>query len=493
MNAYPTPGVYFEKWQDEPRRALLTGVPGFLGFVTKPLLSVEVVEEDDIRELDKCPKVSERFRRQFSPLNLSSDSQVQVSKPTEQWTIVDGNQRYSAVRRGQAIDLYAIEVGRAESTSGVIEWQGNALGRVPSLRQTDHRAATPNRFSRWSQFEETLARDPRLADGFTRYAVKGFFANGGRLCYVQLIDYERDFPSSAEITAGLEAFLTIEDVDLICVPDLMSPVFKKNQIFDAGTVIAVQNEVLRFCDDHGRYFAILDSLPGADTAGVKEQRGSLQSDNGALYYPWIKMSYGPEAAPGFVPPCGQVAAIYTRSDERVGIHKAPANEALVDVVDLERTIDNKIQDQLNPNGVNCLRAFPGRGIRVWGARTLSTSESWTYVNVRRIFLTAARWIDRNMAGYVFEPHTPELWARITRDLTTYFTDLWTNGALVGNTPDEAFFVKCNAENNPDEDRDLGRIVAEIGLAPAIPGEFIVVRIIQLASGINMVAPGQLGP
>ena len=98
-----------------------------------------------------------------------------------------------------------------------------------------------------------------------------------------------------------------------------------------------------------------------------------------------------------------------------------------------------------------------------------------------------------MAGYVFEPHTPELWARITRDLTTYFTDLWTKGALVGNTPDEAFFVKCNAESNPDEDRDLGRIVAEIGLAPAIPGEFIVVRIVQLASGINMVAPGQLGP
>jgi hypothetical protein len=165
----------------------------------------------------------------------------------------------------------------------------------------------------------------------------------------------------------------------------------------------------------------------------------------------------------------------------------------VNVVDLERAIDNKIQDQLNPIGVNCLRAFPGRGIRVWGARTLSTNEAWTYVNVRRIFLTAARWIDQNMTGYVFEPHTSDLWARITRDLTAYFTDLWRSGALVGSTPDEAFFVKCNAETNPDEDRDQGRVVAEIGLAPTTPHEFIVVRIIQLTSGINMEAPGRLGP
>ena len=388
------------------------------------------------------------------------------------------------------MDMYAMQPGQAESTSGAIAWQGKALGRVPLLRQTDHRAAAPNRYSRWSQFEETLARDPRLADGFTRYAVKGFFANGGRLCYVQMIDYEGDFPSSAEIAAGLEAILAIDDVDLICVPDLMRPA--KNRPVDREAITQLQAEVLRFCDDHGRHFAILDSLPGADAAEVLEQRRDLHGDNGALYYPWIKIPDGPAATQGYIPPCGHVAAIYARSDERVGVHKAPANEELRDVVDLEIAVDREAQDKLNPEGVNCIRAFPGRGIRVWGARTLSTTPFWTYVNVRRIFITAARWIDQNMAGYVFEPHTPDLWARITRDLTAYFTGLQRQGALKGTTPEEAFFVRCNQETNPEEARDLSQVVAEIGLAPTEPGEFIVVRIIQRASGMSIVGPGQFG-
>ena len=150
------------------------------------------------------------------------------------------------------------------------------------------------------------------------------------------------------------------------------------------------------------------------------------------------------------------------------------------MLDLETGIDNSIQDQLNPEGVNCLRAFPGRGIRVWGARTLSRDPNWRYVSVRRLFLTLRRWIDLNMAWATFEPNEPRLWVRIQRELTVYLTKLLRDGALKGATPEQAFFVKCDVETNPPELREVGQVVTEIGLAPLAPAEFIVVRIIHRA-------------
>jgi phage tail sheath protein FI len=164
----------------------------------------------------------------------------------------------------------------------------------------------------------------------------------------------------------------------------------------------------------------------------------------------------------------------------VGVFKAPANEEVLGVLDLETNIDNSIQDQLNPEGVNCLRAFPGRGIRVWGARTLSRDPNWRYVSVRRLFLTLRRWIDLNMAWATFEPNELPLWVRIQRELTTYLTTLLRAGALQGATPAQAFYVKCDAETNPPDLREAGQVVTEIGLAPLAPAEFIVVRIIQRA-------------
>jgi phage tail sheath protein FI len=175
-----------------------------------------------------------------------------------------------------------------------------------------------------------------------------------------------------------------------------------------------------------------------------------------------------------------VAGIFARSDTRVGVFKAPANEEIFGVLDLETSIDNSIQDQLNPEGVNCLRVFPGRGIRVWGARTLSRDPNWRYVSVRRLFLTLRRWIDLNMAWATFEPNALPLWVRIQRELTTYLTTLLRAGALQGTTPAQAFYVKCDAETNPPDLREAGQVVIEIGLAPLAPAEFIVVRIIQRA-------------
>jgi phage tail sheath protein FI len=276
----------------------------------------------------------------------------------------------------------------------------------------------------------------------------------------------------------------LDTVDLVCAPDIMR---------NSTQVTALQQRVLDHCDKAGDRFAILDSLPDADAQRVLEQRQGLKGANGALYFPWIRVPGGPASTQGFVPPCGHVAGVYARSDGRTGVHKAPANEELAGVLDLAVNLTDAQQGPLNQAGVNCLRAFPGRGIRVWGARTLAGQEQaeWTYVSVRRLFLTAGRWIERAVAGFVFEPNDFRLWVRVERELGAYLSDLFRRGALKGGTEEEAFYVKCDAETNPPEVREAGLVVTEIGLAPASPNEFVVVRLIHGASGVTIAGPTRL--
>jgi phage tail sheath protein FI len=223
---------------------------------------------------------------------------------------------------------------------------------------------------------------------------------------------------------------------------------------------------------------------------VWKQWSEIDGYNGAIYYPQVKV-------PGFqggvvtVPPCGHIAGVYARTDHSRGVHKAPANEILEGVVDLEVHLNSTSQAFFNAKRINCLRSFPGRGIRVWGARTLSGHDAWTYVNVRRLFLTAVRWIDWHMQDVAFEPNDRALWARIERELNGYFYGLYRRGALKGGTPQEAFYVKCNEETNTEETRDLDEVVAEIGLAPANPYEFVIVRLIRGARGVRISEPGKL--
>jgi len=204
---------------------------------------------------------------------------------------------------------------------------------------------------------------------------------------------------------------------------------------------------------------------------------------GALYYPWIRIA-NPlgNGASIVVPPSGHLAGIYARSDTERGVHKAPANEVIRGVMAVETQITKSEQDILNPVGVNCIRAFPGRGIRVWGARTLSSDASWRYINVRRLFNFVEESIQQGTQWIVFEPNDPALWARIRRDVSAFLTTVWRSGALFGLTPSEAFYVKCDAENNPPALRDLGQVVIEIGMAPVKPAEFVIFRISQWAGG-----------
>jgi len=207
---------------------------------------------------------------------------------------------------------------------------------------------------------------------------------------------------------------------------------------------------------------------------------AYDSSYAALYYPWIKIDDPVLNRPISVPPSGHIAGIWARSDNTRGVHKAPGNEVVLGAVGLAYGITKGEQDTLNPDGINCIRAFPGRGIRVWGARTLSSNPSWRYLNVRRLFNFVEKSIERGTQWVVFEPNDMNLWARVTRDITAFLSTVWASGALFGSTPSMAFYVKCDEELNPPESRDLGRLIVEIGMCPVKPAEFVIFRISQWA-------------
>jgi phage tail sheath protein FI len=199
---------------------------------------------------------------------------------------------------------------------------------------------------------------------------------------------------------------------------------------------------------------------------------------GAYYFPWVSMYDTAADAKVFAPPSGGICGVYSRVDSQRGVHKAPANEIFRTALGLKYSLTDAEQELLNPRGINCIREFPGRGIRVWGARTVSSNPEWRYVNVRRLFCMVEQAIQNGTNWVVFEPNTRDLWKKITRNLTSFLLNTWKSGALFGDTPEEAFYVRCDDELNPPESIDAGYVVVEVGLAPAKPAEFVVFRVSQ---------------
>ncbi len=304
---------------------------------------------------------------------------------------------------------------------------------------------------------------------------------GGQMKEVSLTvaDYKGS-PAERTSIGGLEA---VDEVTMLAVPDLMSS-YQSGELNLEG-VQAVQQALYEFCERNKYCFAILDAPPDLSPQAVKEWRLSANYDTkyAALYYPWIKVAdMTGDGAMRLVPPSGHIAGIYARSDTERGVHKAPANEVVSGAIGLAVQATKGEQDVLNPLGVNCIRSFPGRGIRVWGARTLSSDPAWRYINVRRLFNMVEESIERGTQWVVFEPNDPDLWARVRRDVRAFLNVVWRSGALFGTTPAEAFYVKCDQETNPQETRDLGQLIIEIGIAPVKPAEFVIFRISQWAGG-----------
>lgn len=344
---------------------------------------------------------------------------------------------------------------------------------VPRPRQ-------PVALTLWPQFEAAFVA-PWGGGYYLADAVAGFFRNGGLLCYVFPLDVT--LPPPAALQAGLTALRGIDAIDLVCAPDIMSSPSMTGPP-DTDAITALQTQVLADCQQAGGRFAILDTVLTSDKTVVETQRAALASQDGALYHPWVWVD-GQEGSPLFLPPCGHVAGIYARGDQDVGVHKAPANAQVDGALDLRATLTGDDLGELYSRGVNCLRAMPGRGIRVWGARTLSADAEWQSIAARRVFLTIGRWLEQFLEPLTFEPNDVRLRVRIMREVTAYLDGLFLRGALKGRTAEEAFFVKCDSETNPPEVMAAGMVVTSVGVALAAPAEFIVVRVIHGASGVSI--------
>jgi phage tail sheath protein FI len=276
--------------------------------------------------------------------------------------------------------------------------------------------------------------------------------------------------NAGTVQGALKNFATVDEIAIVAVPGALDP--------------AVQTAVVDHCENMGDRFAILDGqrlAPDADLTVAAIQGGVRDSNYAALYYPWIQVYDPASNQPILVPPSGHMAGIYARVDTLRGVHKAPANEVIRGALGVERRLGRPDQDGLNPLGINVIRQFDSN-VTVWGARTLGGDRNgeWKYINVRRLFLFLRKSIDQGTQWVVFEPNAPDLWAKIVRNVTAFLTVVWRNGALFGASPAEAFFVKCDAETNPPEVRDLGQVITEIGVAVVKPAEFVIFRISQWA-------------
>jgi phage tail sheath protein FI len=260
---------------------------------------------------------------------------------------------------------------------------------------------------------------------------------------------------------------------------------------DLEAVKAVQLAMITHCELMGDRMAVLDPPPGLNAQQIKEWRmedAGYDSPYATLYWPWVKVMDPASNTSMFMPTSGHVAGIWGRNDDTRGVHKAPANEIVRGALSLEVQITKTEHDLLNPVGINCLRTFPGRGIRVWGARTLAqTDPAWRYLNVRRLFNYLEESILEGTQWCVFEPNDRALWARIRRSISAFLVNEWRKGALFGDTPDEAFYVKCDDETNPAEAIDAGQVLCEIGVAPVKPAEFVIFRLAQFSGGTALVS------
>ena len=367
----------------------------------------------------------------------------------------------------------------------------------------------------WTDFVNVFVEEGSKSTDLA-HAVYGFFNNGGRYCYVVNVGAGGQLVGNA--TGGRKGLALLEeadDVSIVAAPGYTDPASYDAVISHAESMrdrIAILDSAAGVTDQRA-LIKVGTATASAPASRRREGGGRAAGDGGdaaaagggtaaapptvdaarprvsdagfaAFYAPQITVRdpLDPRSLVN-VYPSGHIAGIYSRCDSTRGVHKAPANEVIRGAVEVAYRFTNDEQGALNQNGVNAIRFFSGEGIRVYGARTLAASSSeWKYVNVRRLFIMIEQSIARNTKWVVFEPNNRSLWKAIRRDVSAFLRTVWRDGALVGRTPEEAFFVKCDEETNPPDSIDAGRVVIVIGIAPAKPAEFVIFGIGQTASG-----------
>ena len=297
---------------------------------------------------------------------------------------------------------------------------------------------------------------------------------------------DEDKPKLTELSGdsshptGLQGLTITDEITMVCVPDLMSLAASDEDIR------SVQTELASLCTQ-GRRMAILDPPQGLDAQEIaqwQQQKETPSTPFATLYWPWIRVLNPVDGHLIEIPPCGHIAGLWARTDQTRGVYKAPANEVVMGAVELATDINDNDQDPLNRNGVNCIRGFPGRGIRTWGARTLATDSEpeWKYVNVRRLFNYLTASIAQGTSWAVFEPNDEMLWSQLRIAVGNFLMGVWREGGLFGASPDQAFFVKCDAETNPPELIEDGQVNVTVGVAPVEPAEFVIFQVSQHQPG-----------
>ena len=386
----------------------------------------EIVEEEFFRQLSLDPRHPNYVVRRVGPIFVDD-----TTTPLQEDGRTEGES--NLIRMADSLDVATAETTLRASPDVLLNGQGRPFGLLFGGGNDDIAVITP------AVYIGTEGTDPPVS------------------------------------RTGIFALKNEEDIAIVSVP--------------GQTDQAVQEALLNHCELMRYRFAVLDSEVNSSLAEVQDQRSLYDSRYGALYYPWLRISDPfPEnpRIPSLIslPPSGHMMGIYARTDIDRGVHKAPANELIRGITNLELKLTKEEQDVLNPNHVNVLRNFRdnNRGLRVWGARSLASDPIWRYVNVRRLFIFIENSIDRGTQWAVFEPNDEITWARLRRTVSAFLTRVWRNGALQGSTPEEAFFVRCDRTTMTQSDIDNGRLIAIVGIAPVKPAEFVIIRIGQKISG-----------
>jgi hypothetical protein len=398
-----------------------------------------------------------------NPVALNADDIVQL---IEMQVVVTVN--------SERIDVY--------NELGADPLQKRYIGKILQLDDPEDENAVV-----WLNYDPTTSADPDIAAQLmvalqTNANPRLAGGHDGLLAQPDDLNGEPADPDHVEIKAtGLEALGEIDDIAIVALPD--------GGAYDDTTLCEQAADRLIGHAELLRYrIAVIDGPQGSSMNEIRAFRGKFDSKYAALYHPWIEIldpteraSQGAPPQRLLLPPSGFVTGIYARSDIERGVHKAPANEVVRGLTRFEANINKPRQDVLNPEGINALRFFEGRGNRVWGARTISSDPEWKYVNVRRLFIYIEHSIDRGTQFAVFEPNNERLWAIIRQTVEDFLLVLWKDGALLGTKPEEAFFVRCDRTTMTQNDLDNGRLICLIGVAPTKPAEFVIFRIGQFTA------------
>ena len=472
MAEYLSPGVYIEEVEmgAKPIEGVSTSTVGFVGkgfniktfnsSIIQELGSYEVLSTEEIETLTTLRTDIEEITSKEDIEDLKSSietlkTSIEATTSTNKKKILD------------AFLLVKEKVVKAEKLFEILN--------------------KPIFVSSWADYKNKIGMGSFSGDtsteGYLSPAIYSFFANGGKRAYVvaTLDSSETNIIGTTTngVRSGLTCFEEIDDISIVCAPGI--------------TDTSTQKKILAHCANMKDRFAIFDSSEDDTFDSIQTKKETLVDDSGfaALYYPWVEMSVETQISENkinmenmFIPPSGAIAGIYARSDNEKGVPKAPANEIVRGALSLKVNITKGEQDILNPKNINCIRAMKGMGIRVWGARTISADPLWKYINVRRLFLYLEESIEESTQWVVFEANNQQLWKRVEQSINNFLLGVWKSGALMGNSPEEAYFVKCDETTMNETDLANGRLVVNIGVAPTRPAEFVIFRIGQLTASSN---------